>query len=114
MQVGVSEAEALSQIYCLLAVTLIRQNAGAILLVHPFMIVKLNCVYMCLFMLPFLFLLYYYHYLFICLFIYHNLSTSITPTVNTHCTCTYNNSRHCLQRAGQDGLGIKGQTKPSK
>ena len=32
MQVAVSETEALSQIYCLLAVTLMRQNARAILL----------------------------------------------------------------------------------
>ena len=32
MQVGVGETEALSQMYCLLAVTLMRQNARAILL----------------------------------------------------------------------------------
>ena len=32
MQVGVGETEALSQTYCLLAVTLMRQNARAILL----------------------------------------------------------------------------------
>ena len=32
MQVGVCETEALSQMYCLLAVTLMRQNARAILL----------------------------------------------------------------------------------
>ena len=32
MQVGICETEALSQMYCLLGVTLMRQNARAILL----------------------------------------------------------------------------------
>ena len=45
MQVGVCETEALSQMYCLLGVTLMRQNARAIgVLKHPFRIVNLNCV----------------------------------------------------------------------
>ena len=48
MQVGVGETEALSQMYCLLAVTLMRQNARTILLrcactpLHDY-----NCNYYC-------------------------------------------------------------------
>ena len=48
MQMALSESETLSQIYCLLGVTLMRQNARAILLrcSHiPFMSVKLACVF---------------------------------------------------------------------
>ena len=85
MQVGQCETEALSQMYCLLAVTLMRQNARAILLrcarvpLHEY--IKHNCVIIIYFLfILFLVCQYSVH----CLFCYNETFCMISIIFNLH------------------------------